>query len=133
MGDVQEMVQQKIDAADEAEVQAESQRVRAQATEWMLMWYGEKSDLPAGIQGNVTECVFAHALGGSWNGSTWQPGDNSSDSIKAVSAKMGIPAINLPPVVSDFIRRFDRGEYPDLVQFQQGDGSCPSDGGADAA
>jgi hypothetical protein len=80
-----------------------------EAEKWLTQW-GLDGKLPPGVQGNSTECVLAHALGGEFPGDSWTlPEDR-------LAAKLGFPEVEIPDVVKDFIDRFDNGEYPDLIQ-----------------
>jgi hypothetical protein len=103
---------------------AEAQRrqeVRDAASAYLRKW-GLDGTLPTGAQGDPGECVFAHALGGSWNGSTWQLSEQRGKIL--AGCWKGNPdegfVLDLPEEVCEFIHRFDGGEYPDLVEGDPG-------------
>jgi hypothetical protein len=99
------LVRERLDAPERL-------RVRKAAEEWLTEW-GFNGKLPSGEQGESTECVLAHALGGSFGGSDWVlPEDR-------LAAKLGFHDVAIPDDVCEFIRRFDGGEYPDLIEERQ--------------
>lgn len=119
--DYGEIVAERI--AQEAQEQADTERqmVREKAQAWLDKWSIKLSDvLPAGIQGDSNQCVFAHALGGSFSHSQWTMDARRSRVFASAGILEGNPdtglTLNLPPEVSEFIRRFDAGEYPDLIE-----------------
>lgn len=99
--DVRDVVQQRLDALETAKEDKRRQEVREAASAYLQRW-GKDGTLPKGVPGDSGECVFAHALGGHWNGTEWE-------------LAAGITALGLPEDVTEFIRRFDHGEYPDLI------------------
>jgi hypothetical protein len=119
MTNIREYVTQRIEESD-ARVErqrekARSRQVRAEAEDWLKMW-GLDMKLPAGEQGDSTACVLANALGGSFGGDNWEVSED-----RTVLKMAGFDNVQIPPVVSEFISRFDRGEYPDLIVDNGGD------------
>ena len=86
----------------------ERRRVRKEAERWLEMWTGVH-DLPPGVRGDSTACVFANALGGEFGAKDWSVPEDR------LAHRLGYEHIDLPADVREFIRRFDAGEYPDLV------------------
>jgi hypothetical protein len=109
-----EIARARVEEADarraSEEAQAASLHARAETQKWLEQWGLKLEELPAGIQGDPQACVLAEALGGAWNGSDWAVPE------ARLAHKLGYENIELPPVVRDFISRFDRGEYPDLIK-----------------
>jgi hypothetical protein len=80
-------------------------KVARTATEEFVQQQTGRRELPKAVRGDGNECVIARAVGAHGVGGrtmrVGSPGDYSYE-------------VELPPEVSDFIKRFDAGEYPDL-------------------
>lgn len=121
------------DAVERDYSQASNEECRVATLEWVNMLRGEYvldlvTELPAGDRGLASSCVLVNALTGISDGSrTFQSDGRSAlacpDDPKPPDGQFlrygregQVIHRMMPPLVAEFVRRFDSGVYPDLLR-----------------